>query len=119
MDGARRPRRAGGATSADTDYFPPRGWIYGAIRYRRTLLRLCSSAFRSRPLEHFVRRHSALAATPLAAVTAVTLLLSACGSSDSDSTPAAGSSSSGLSGQITVFAAASLTGSFTALGQKF
>jgi molybdate transport system substrate-binding protein len=63
-----------------------------------------------------VRRHRALAATCLATVA---LLLSACGSSDSDTSPAAGSSSSGLSGQITVFAAASLTGSFTALGQKF
>ena len=61
-----------------------------------------------------MRRHRVLAATCLATVA---LLLSACGSSDGGS--AAGASSSGLSGQITVFAAASLTGSFTALGQKF
>jgi molybdate transport system substrate-binding protein len=66
-----------------------------------------------------VRRPSVLAA---AAITAVALL-SACGSSDADTaTPAgasAGASSAGLTGEITVFAAASLTGSFTELGKKF
>jgi molybdate transport system substrate-binding protein len=65
-----------------------------------------------------VRRPTAFAAAALAAVA----LLSACGSSDSDATPAAsGSASAGsdLKGDITVFAAASLTGSFTELGQKF
>lgn len=49
-------------------------------------------------------------------------LLAGCGSSgDGAATPtgSAGSPAGGLSGQITVFAAASLTGSFTELGKKF
>jgi molybdate transport system substrate-binding protein len=49
---------------------------------------------------------------------AVLLSVSACGSSGGTSTPGA-SSSDGLTGEITVFAAASLTGSFTALGTEF
>src|SRR6187549_3029728 len=53
-----------------------------------------------------------------AAALAAVALLSACGSSDSDSA-APGGSSSGPSGEITVFAAASLTGSFTELGKSF
>ena len=60
-----------------------------------------------------MRRPTALAAAALTAVA----LLSACGSSDDDATPAA--SSGGLTGEITVFAAASLTGSFTELGHTF
>jgi molybdate transport system substrate-binding protein len=61
-----------------------------------------------------VRRPPVLAAVALAGVA----LLSACGSADDSTTPAA-PSGSGLSGQITVFAAASLTGSFTDLGHRF
>jgi molybdate transport system substrate-binding protein len=52
-----------------------------------------------------------------AALTAVTLL-SACGSSDG-ATGTPGGASAGLNGQITVFAAASLTDSFTELGKAF
>jgi molybdate transport system substrate-binding protein len=58
---------------------------------------------------------------PLAAVAATSLLLTACGSS-SDSGSAGGSPSataSGGSGELTVFAAASLTESFTTLGKQF
>jgi molybdate transport system substrate-binding protein len=64
----------------------------------------------------------------LAAVTAVAagcITLAGCGGSSSagSSTPAAsgsaGSTGAALSGQITVFAAASLTGSFTAMGKQF
>ncbi|HST81744.1 MAG TPA: molybdate ABC transporter substrate-binding protein [Kineosporiaceae bacterium] len=62
-----------------------------------------------------MRRPLALA---VAAFTAVTLL-SACGSSDGDSAASVGSDGSALKGEITVFAAASLTGSFTELGQRF
>jgi molybdate transport system substrate-binding protein len=61
-----------------------------------------------------MRRPIAFAAAALTAAA----LLSACGSSDGDTAASAGSSS-GLTGQITVFAAASLTGSFTALGKTF
>jgi molybdate transport system substrate-binding protein len=61
-----------------------------------------------------VRRPIAFA---VAAVSAVALL-SACGSSDGDTASPAGSSS-GVTGQITVLAAASLTGSFTDLGKTF
>lgn len=65
-----------------------------------------------------MRRPTVFAAAALTAVA----LLSACGSSDGDTAASAGSggaSSSALTGQITVFAAASLTGSFTDLGKKF
>lgn len=53
--------------------------------------------------------------------TAVVLTLSACSSSDSDSSSSspASASSSKLSGTVTVFAAASLKESFTALGKEF
>ncbi len=57
-------------------------------------------------------------AFPAAALTAVALL-SACGSSDADTATPAASSSTGLTGQITVLAAASLTGSFTNLAKTF
>lgn len=57
---------------------------------------------------------------------AALLTLSACSSSDSDSSPKSGSSASAsdsasgkLSGDVTVFAAASLKESFTALGKQF
>lgn len=50
--------------------------------------------------------------------TAALLALSGCSSSDSDSAPAA-SGSQNLSGDVTVFAAASLKESFTALGKRF
>jgi molybdate transport system substrate-binding protein len=62
-----------------------------------------------------VRRPLALA---VAAFTAVTVL-SACGSSDSADAGSGGSAGSALKGEITVFAAASLTGSFTEIGEKF
>ncbi|GAA3619300.1 molybdate ABC transporter substrate-binding protein [Kineosporia mesophila] len=54
----------------------------------------------------------------VAVLAAATLSLAACGGSSSSGTPSA-SSSSGPSGEITVFAAASLTGSFTNLGKAF
>jgi molybdate transport system substrate-binding protein len=65
-----------------------------------------------------VRRPTSVA---VAVIAAAALLLSGCGSSDDNSTATAstGSSSAALSGQITVFAAASLTGSFTKLGKEF
>ena len=53
---------------------------------------------------------------PLAA--GLLMLLAGCGSSDSDSQPPA-PSSSGTSGTITVFAASSLTGAFTQIGDDF
>ena len=62
-----------------------------------------------------MRRPTVLAAAALTAVA----LLSACGSSDSDTATPGGSSSTGLTGEIAVLAAASLTGSFTDLGKKF
>ena len=62
-----------------------------------------------------MRRPTVLAAAALTAVA----LLSACGSSDGDTATPAASSATGPSGEITVFAAASLTGSFTELGKKF
>lgn len=55
---------------------------------------------------------------PAAVLAALALTLAACGGS-SDSESSSGESSSGLSGEITVLAAASLTGSFTALGKSF
>jgi molybdate transport system substrate-binding protein len=62
-----------------------------------------------------MRRSIALTA---AALTAVGTVLAACAGSDSQTT-SSGSSASGPSGRITVFAAASLTGAFTELGTKF
>jgi molybdate transport system substrate-binding protein len=53
-----------------------------------------------------------------AALTAVALLC-ACGSPDGDTTTPAGSAATGLTGEITVLAAASLTGAFTTLGRQF
>jgi molybdate transport system substrate-binding protein len=58
----------------------------------------------------------------MAAVVAGCVVLSGCGSSSSGSDDGSDSSpqaSAGLNGSITVFAAASLTGSFTTLGQQF
>ena len=68
-----------------------------------------------------MRRPTASVAGALAVgALAVVTLLSACGAgSDGSGSGSTGSGSSGLSGEITVFAAASLTGSFTELGQKF
>src|SRR6266853_2000463 len=45
--------------------------------------------------------------------------LAGCSSSSSSSTPSASTSSSASTGSITVFAAASLQGTFTQLGQQF
>jgi molybdate transport system substrate-binding protein len=53
--------------------------------------------------------------TKAALVAGVAVLAAACGSSDPPPSPAGG----GVSGTITVFAAASLTETFTALGQQF
>jgi len=64
-------------------------------------------------------------AVTLLSVALVTFGLGGCGSNDGNGTGAGSSSSTGavnspsLSGDITVFAAASLTGSFTALGKQF
>ena len=60
-----------------------------------------------------MRRPLVLAVAALSAVA----LLGACGTSDDEATKA--TSATGPSGTITVFAAASLTGSFTELGKKF
>ena len=66
--------------------------------------------------------------TALAALAAATTLLTGCGSSSSGSSSSAGASASAaastsasaaLSGQITVLAAASLTGSFGTIGKQF
>jgi molybdate transport system substrate-binding protein len=60
--------------------------------------------------------------TAAAGLTAVALLaLSACGKDDSPaaSTPSSSTSSQAVSGTVTVFAAASLTGTFTQLGKDF
>ncbi len=66
---------------------------------------------------------SRTAARTVVALVAVTTLASACGSSSSSSGSSPGTSASpsapALSGSITVFAAASLTGTFTALGKQF
>jgi molybdate transport system substrate-binding protein len=64
------------------------------------------------------------ALTALVALAATTTLLTGCGSSSSGGAAAttsvsAGSAASGLSGGITVFAASSLTESFTTLGHQF
>ncbi|MFE6335052.1 molybdate ABC transporter substrate-binding protein [Streptomyces sp. NPDC057798] len=63
-------------------------------------------------------RRTRRAAQAAGAGAAVLLVLSACSSSDSAS-DASGSGSSELSGTVTVFAAASLQESFTALGETF
>ena len=57
----------------------------------------------------------------LAAVTLTAVLAStaACGGDDTAATPAGGSSSAGVSGSVTVLAAASLTESFNRIGQDF
>jgi molybdate transport system substrate-binding protein len=64
-----------------------------------------------------MRRHP----VPLAALLAAAAVLAGCGGSDDD--PASGASgtasATNLSGTITVFAAASLTGSFTEIGKQF
>ena len=60
--------------------------------------------------------------TRLAAIAAVALVgLAGCGGDDGDGTaaPAASASGSGVSGSVTVFAAASLTESFTQIGKDF
>jgi len=67
---------------------------------------------------------SALSSSAAACSVVALAVLTACGSSPtgssgSRSSAAAGSGSASLRGSITVFAAASLTGSFTALGQQF
>ncbi len=54
--------------------------------------------------------------TSLLTATALTAVLAGCGSSSTATTQGA---TSALSGSITVFAAASLTGSFTSLGKQF
>ena len=55
----------------------------------------------------------------LIAAVAATAALAGCGGSSDDGTPAAGASGGSPGGDITVFAAASLTGSFTELGRRF
>jgi molybdate transport system substrate-binding protein len=64
-----------------------------------------------------VRRHAALPAL----VSALVLVLAGCSSSGGNGSGSGGSASAsgGLSGKITVFAAASLTESFTTLGKQF
>ncbi|WP_396229722.1 molybdate ABC transporter substrate-binding protein, partial [Frankia sp. CpI1-P] len=63
--------------------------------------------------------------TALAVVASAGLLAAGCGSSGSDGgtaatpAPATTSASSGVTGTVTVFAAASLTGTFTTLGKQF
>jgi molybdate transport system substrate-binding protein len=73
-------------------------------------------------LEFLVRR-SRSTSVAIAAIAAACITLTGCGGSSSGGagTPAAsaGSSTAALSGQITVFAAASLTGSFTTIGKQF
>jgi molybdate transport system substrate-binding protein len=63
-----------------------------------------------------LRRRPLLA---LAAGMTAAALLAACGGSDDDAATPAASPGSALSGKITVLAAASLTESFTELGEKF
>ncbi len=55
----------------------------------------------------------------LAVLPVLALALTACGSSASSTSDPAGSSSSSVTGTITVFAAASLTGAFGTLGKQF
>ncbi|MEE1764521.1 molybdate ABC transporter substrate-binding protein [Streptomyces sp. SP18BB07] len=65
-------------------------------------------------------RRNTRALRAVGAGAAALLALSACGSSDSGSSAQSGPSGSGkLSGEVTVFAAASLKESFTALGERF
>lgn len=63
-----------------------------------------------------MRRRPALV---LPVVAAGALLLAACGGSSDGGASPAGTSSGGLSGEITVLAAASLTGAFQTLGTQF
>ncbi len=65
------------------------------------------------------RKHPRTAVRTLVALLAVTTLASACGSSTSSSGSGASPSAAVLSGSVTVFAAASLTGTFTELGKQF
>lgn len=66
-----------------------------------------------------MKKKSVLRGTSVAAIVAVlSVVLAACGSSSSSGS-SKGSSSGKLSGKITVFAAASLTGAFTQLGEQF
>jgi len=53
------------------------------------------------------------------ALTAVLASTAACGGDDTASTPSGGSSSAGVSGSVTVLAAASLTESFNQIGKDF
>jgi molybdate transport system substrate-binding protein len=56
----------------------------------------------------------------LAGLTALTLIgASACGDDGGDGASAGGAGSAGVTGTVTVFAAASLTGSFTTIGKDF
>ena len=62
-------------------------------------------------------RHKTTMVTGLAAGVAV--ILTACGSSAATSSPGSAASTPALAGTVTVFAAASLTGTFTTLGHEF
>ncbi|MHA3700709.1 molybdate ABC transporter substrate-binding protein [Jatrophihabitans sp. YIM 134969] len=69
-------------------------------------------------------RHRVATATTVLAATTVLLTACSSGSSDAGGSSSGGASASGspsasVTGDITVFAAASLTGSFTTLGQQF
>lgn len=58
--------------------------------------------------------------TTLAALTALAVVgLSGCGGGDDTTSPSSGTSGAGVSGAVTVFAAASLTESFTTIGKDF
>ncbi|WP_410813207.1 molybdate ABC transporter substrate-binding protein [Micromonospora sp. 067-2] len=58
--------------------------------------------------------------TTLAALTALAVVgLSGCAGGDDTASPGSGTSSAGVTGTVTVFAAASLTGSFTTIGKDF
>jgi len=57
--------------------------------------------------------------TSLLTATALTAVLAGCGSSSTGPAATSQGATSALSGSITVFAAASLTGSFTSLGKQF
>ncbi|GGO21273.1 molybdate ABC transporter substrate-binding protein [Micromonospora parathelypteridis] len=58
--------------------------------------------------------------TTLAALTALAVVgLSGCGGGDDTASPGSGTSSAGVTGTVTVFAAASLTESFTTIGKDF
>jgi molybdate transport system substrate-binding protein len=62
-------------------------------------------------------RHSGIRATVAAVATAAALTMGACGTDTPATTP--GATSTGVAGNITVFAAASLTESFTQIGKDF